>query len=215
MRFNFKGEKHMKKMKREDVYDEVLDIAKDIANKKQGSLFIIGPKENFKGKYELLFPQIVSEHSIAERGMHEILVRLAELDGAFFISDEGELFAIGARIKKSVSMPGFGTRHAAASGITTEVQESTAILISDKIGWIRVFQKGKIVLETDSSKTPPTIMHKVITFLTDKDTAIITAAGASTVIMGSFIPIVVVSGTYLAIKTATGIIKKNFGKDKD
>lgn len=204
----------MKKMKREEVYNEILDIAKDIANQKQGSMFIIGPKEKFKGKYEPLFPQILAQHSITERGMHEILVRLAELDGAFFISDEGELLAMGARIKKSISMPGFGTRHAAAAGLTNEVPEATAVLISDKIGWIRIFQKGKIVLETDSSKTPPTIMNKVIAFLTDKDTAIITAAGASAAIIG-VIPIVVVSGTYLAIKTATGIIRKNFGKDKD
>ena len=71
-----------------------------------------------------------------------------------------------------------------------------------------IFKNGKIVLEMDSSKTPPSVMHKVVTFLTDNDTALLATAGASAAIMG-VIPVVIVSGTYLAIKTASGIIKKS------
>jgi len=202
-----------KKLNRKETYNKILDIAKAVAITKKGSMFIIGPKRKFEGNYELLFPQILVKHYVHEKGMEELLVRLAELDGAFLISDEGELFAMGARIKKSISLPGFGTRHAAAAGITSQIPDATAVLVSEKIGWIRVFQNGKIVLETDGSKNPPTLTEKMIKFLTDKDTALVTAAGASAAIIG-VIPIVVVSGTYLAVKTASGIIRKNFTNEK-
>ncbi len=200
----------MKRIGKKETYNRIMDIAKDIAYKKEGSMFIMAPKEKLKSKYELLFPQVLSRHSISEHGMHEILVRLAELDGAFLVSDDGELFAMGARIKKSISLPGFGTRHAAAAGLTSEVPEAVAILVSEKTGWIRVFQEGRIALETNASKNPTSFTQKLVALLTDGDTALVVAAGVSAAIIGSWIPIIVVAGTYLAIKTATGIIKKNF-----
>ena len=123
--------------------------------------------------------------------------------------DEGRIIAFGARIKKSKALPGYGTKHAAATGITSHIKDSLAVLVSEESNWIKVFKNGKIVLEMDSSKTPPSLKHKVIAFLTDNDTALLATAGASAAIMG-VIPIVVVSGAYLAIKTASGIIKKNF-----
>lgn len=197
-----------KHTRKEKVYNFLLEIGKEIAKKKLGALFVIAQKENFRGIYEPLYPQVLSSHKIFERGSKELILKLAELDGAFLISDDGTLVAFGARIFKSKALPGYGTKHAAATGITEHIKNSSAILISEENQWIKIFKNGKIVLEMDSSKTPPSVMHKVVTFLTDNDTALLATAGASAAIMG-LIPVVIVSGTYLAIKTASGIIKKS------
>ncbi len=199
-----------KKLTKEEVYHAVLAMAKDIARKNLGALFIIAPKHQFRDTYEPLYPELIRGHFISEKGIGIIVEKLAELDGAFLVSEEGELVTFGARIKKAASVPGYGTRHAAAAGITQTLPKSTAILVSEEVAWIRVFQSGKIILEMDSSKTPPNLMQDIVNFVADHDTTILTTAGATGLILGSFLPVVVVSGTYLAIKTATGIIQKSF-----
>lgn len=194
----------------EHVYENVLELAKEVGKDKgHGALFVIADKGNFKRKYELLYPQLFDKKNISEKGMIEVLYKLATLDGAILFSRKGDILAYGARIKRSKTLPGYGTRHAAAAGITIDIPTSTAILVSSGAGWIRIFQKGKIVLELDATtKTTRTVTHKIITFITDHDTTLIAAAGASAAIIG-FGPVLVISGTYLVVKGATGIIKKN------
>lgn len=198
-----------KHSKKEITYNFLLETSKDIAKKKLGALFVVAPEDSFKNIYEPLYPQIISGHKIFEKGAKELILKLAELDGAFLVSDDGILIAFGARILQSKALPGYGTKHAAAVGITSHIKNSSAILVSEETGWVKIFKSGKIILEMDSSKTPPNVMHKVITFVTDNDTALLATAGVSAAIMG-FIPVVVVSGTYLAIKTASGMIKRTF-----
>ncbi len=193
--------------KKEDVYNFLLETGKEISKRKLGALFVVSQEKNFRGLYELLYPQVTGS-SIFDKGAKELILKLAELDGAFLIGEDGKLIAFGARILKSKALPGYGTKHAAATGITTHIKNSSAVLVSEENHWIKIFKNGKIVLEMDSSKTPPSVMHKVVTFLTDNDTALLATAGASAAIMG-FIPVVIVSGTYLAIKTASGIIKRS------
>lgn len=196
--------------KKEKVYNFILEIAKNLAEQKKGALFVVAPKEKFRNTHDCLYPQLISNHSILDKGAKELVQKLAELDGAFLISDAGELIAYGARIKRSIPLKGYGTKHAAATGITSEIKNSTAILVSEETNWIKIFKSGQIVVEMDSTKkSPATLTHKVLSFLTDNDTALITTAGASAAIVG-FLPVVVVSGTYLAVKTASGIIKKSF-----
>lgn len=196
------------KLKKKKVYYEVLEIAKELAKNKEGTLFVIAPKKKFKNTYRLLYPQIVSHHYINEKGMSPVLKKLANLDGAILIGDDGELVAYGAMLKRTKTVPGFGTKHAAAAGITTHIKNATAILVSEGLDWIKVFQKGKVVVEMDSGDRPPSLVKHVVSFLTDQDTALLTTAGASAAILG-FAPVMVISGTYLVIKTASGIIKKN------
>lgn len=195
-------------MKKNAVHDQILALGKNLSKQKKGALFVIAPKSTFKGKYELLYPQVSSKVKINSKGFDEVIYKLAELDGAFLVSNTGELIAFGARIKKSKTIQGKGTKHAAASGITSRIKKSTAILISEENGWIKVFKNGNIILETDGKDTTPNITKKVIDFITDNDTALITAAGASAAVVG-VVPIVIVGGTYLALKTASGIIRKN------
>tara|TARA_Y100000310_G_C20614508_1_gene779894 strand:+ start:282 stop:884 length:603 start_codon:yes stop_codon:yes gene_type:complete len=198
-------------MEKNKVYEEVLTISKRLARKKEGALFIISRERDLKRTYELLYPQLVKKRSLHEEGMHHVLEKLSTLDGATILTPRGKILAYGAKINKTRAVQGYGTRHAAASGITRKARDSTAILVSEESGWIRIFQNGKVVLETDAEENPRSVQEKVVSFLTDKDTALLTAAGASTAIIGSaaVAPVLVVGGTYLAIKTAAGVIKKN------
>lgn len=193
------------------VYETVMRVAKKIAREKEGALFVIAPKNSFKRNYEFLFPQVINKKNIRTKGMERVLEKLATLDGAVLISDRGELVAYGVKLKHSRAFPGYGTRHAAASGITIRIPESKAILVSEEVNWIKVFKDGAIILETDAEDNPKYIEHKVISFLSDRDTALLTAGGISAALLGApaIASIMVVGGTYLAIKTATGIIKKN------
>ncbi len=194
-------------VEKEGIYNKLIKIAQSLAERKKGGLFVIAPKYQVRGEFECLYPQLVGPYSIHAKGATAVLEKLCELDGACILSDDGEILAYGARIRKSIPVPGYGTKHAAASGITNLLKESTAILISEESGWIKIFKGGKVVVEMDSKKAPASLMQKVVSFLTDNDTALLTAAGTSAALVG-FLPVVVVSGTYLAIKTASGMIKK-------
>ena len=197
-------------MKKSKVYDTILQIGKNIAKEKKGALFVLGPKSGFRKTYEPLFPQILHNHSISEKGMKEVVEKLAILDGAILLTHQGTLIANNVRLKRSKTVPGFGTKHAAAAGITASVKNSTAVLISEEIHWIKIFQNGKIILELDpATQTPKRIHNKIISFITKKDTALLTAAGASAALLGLG-PTLVIGGTYLIVKTATGIIRKKF-----
>src|SRR3989344_797017 len=107
----------MKKVEKK-VHDAVLYIAKEMAKKREGALFVIGPKNKFKKLYEPLFPQSRIKHKVYYKGMDEVLTKLATLDGAVIISNKGSILAYGARLKRSRAVKGFGTKHAAAAGIT-------------------------------------------------------------------------------------------------
>ncbi len=194
---------------KEKVYGLILDLSKRVAKQRIGALLVVAPKNSLKNKYKALYPQILDKHHITEKGIATVLDKISHLDGAILFSDKGEVLAYGAMIKDIKTIPGFGTRHAAAAGITKSVKNSTAFLISEKDDWVKVFQKGRIVMEIDSSDKPRNLQNKIVSFLTDNDTALVTTAGVSAAILG-FAPVLIVSGTYLAVKTAGGLIRKSF-----
>ena len=201
-------------MKEERTCEILLEIAKRIAKQRKGALFVVTSRNKFKGVYEQLFPQVHIPYSIDKKGIGAIIEKLATLDGATLISSDGRVVAYGVRVNVTKAYKGFGTRHAAASGITNAIKNSTAILVSEEVNWIKVFKDGKIVLEMDPvAETSRSLNNKIISFLTDNDTALLTAAGASAALIG-FSPVVVIGGTYLAVKTATGIISKSLSKLK-
>jgi hypothetical protein len=104
-------------------------------------------------------------------------------------------------------MYGFGTRHAAAKGITEYSEKITAVLISEESGWIKVFQKGSVILETDAIPVSPSIMKKLASYLARHDTAILVSAGISAATLGlGAIGVIVVGGTYLVVKSAFSTI---------
>ncbi len=205
-----------KKVDKHDVYEILLPIAKEVAKQKEGALFVIGPKKKLKKNYEVMFPQLFTDHRLNEAGIDKVLLKLATLDGAVLISHRGEIIAYGAKLKRSKPVRGCGTRHAAASGITHHVEDSTAVLVSEESNLVKVFKEGNIILEMDSKELPRSLDQKVISFLSDGDTVLLTAGGISAALLGgaAFAPIMIAGGTYFALKTATGIIRKNWNDRK-
>jgi len=201
-------------MKKEEVYNKILGIVRSIASKKgEGALFIISDEKSFKNSYTRLYPKILKSVSISTKGIEPVIEKLASLDGAILITNKGKFFDYGAMIKFTRAVRGYGTKHAAAAGFTKRFEGSTAIVIPEKLDWIRVFKNGRIVLEMDSGKKPLSIKKKVISFLADNDTALLTTAGVSAALFG-IAPVLILSGTYLFVKTATGIIRKSLARMK-
>ncbi|HUL61527.1 MAG TPA: DNA integrity scanning protein DisA nucleotide-binding domain protein, partial [Methanocella sp.] len=182
--------------------DVILGVAKSISKSGQGGLIVIAERADVEGLYETHYPQFTSSSQITEKGMSVVLEKLATIDGAMIVSPRGELITYGARLLRSTTLPGFGTRHAAASGITEGVPAATAVLISEESSWIKIFQNGAIVLEMDASEVNPNVMEKVAAFLTRGDTALLAAAFLSIVVV-RVTPesIVFIGGAYLIVKS--------------
>jgi diadenylate cyclase len=186
----------------EHVMDVILGVAKSISKSGEGGLIVIAERAEIEGLYETHYPQFTSSSQITEKGMNVVLEKLATIDGAMIVSPCGELISYGARLLRSTTLPGFGTRHAAASGITEAIPAATAVLISEESSWIKIFQNGSIVLEMDASEVNPNAMEKVAGFLTRGDTALLAAAFLSIVVV-RVTPesIVFIGGAYLIVKS--------------
>ncbi|MCX9082535.1 MAG: diadenylate cyclase [Candidatus Methanoperedens sp.] len=199
--------------KKSEVMRNILNISKKLAKENQGALFIIADKKQIEGNYRLHYPQIQFAGNLLSKGMNAVVEKLATLDGAIIFTPDGEMVAYGSRILKSETLLGFGTKHAAARGITLYDDTITAVLVSEESGWIKVFQKGEIVLETDSVDIEPSTLDKVSRFLTNQDTALLASAGIAAAAFGAPI-VLIVGGTYMMVRTAGQMISAALKKDK-
>ncbi|MDO8726366.1 MAG: diadenylate cyclase [Candidatus Methanoperedens sp.] len=198
---------------RSEVMAMILSISKSLAKDKMGALFVIADKVRIEGNYRPHYPQLQFTGNILSKGMDSVVEKLATLDGAMIFTPDGELLAYGSRILKSETLLGYGTKHAAAKGITSFDKTSTAVLVSEESGWIKVFQKGDIVLETDSVDIEPSTLEKVSSFLTNKDMALLASAGIAAATIGAP-AVLVVGGAYLVVKTAGEVISSALKKEK-
>lgn len=209
----------MNKIDSKDIKSEVmrviLNISKSLAKENQGALFIIADRDKIEGNYHLHYPQIQFAGNLLSKGMDSVVEKLATLDGAVILTPDGELVAYGSRILKSETLLGFGTKHAAARGITLYDDSFTAVLVSEESSWIKVFQKGDAVLETDSIAIEPSTLDKVSRFLTNHDMALLAGAGI-TVAAGivSAPAVLIVGGAYMMVKTAGQVISSALKKEK-
>lgn len=199
-------------MPRKQVYEHILTIAHQLARRREGALFIVGKRVRVEPYAQLLYPGSIVDVNVTEKDAAAVVGKLATLDGATLINTKGELYAYGARLTHSRVLPGHGTKHAAARGITEKVPSATAILVSEETGLIKVFKQGRIILQMDAQDVPRPLFNKILAFLSEGDTALLTAAGASAAILGAAaVPTVLIAGgAYLAIKTATKAIKDQF-----
>lgn len=192
---------------RSEVMRIVLEVSKRLSRERQGALFVLAEKDKMKGNYQLHYPQLVFGGSLLSKGMDTVAEKLATLDGAMILTPDGEIVAYGSRILKSQALLGFGTKHAAAKGITEFDSNATAVLVSEETGWIKVFQQGNIVLETDSVDIEPSTLQKVSSFLMNHDTALLVGAGISVATLGvAPTAVLIVGGTYMVVKNAFTMI---------
>jgi len=199
--------------KKSEVMRNILNISKRLAKDNQGALFVIADRKQIEGNYRLHYPQIQFAGNLLSKGMDAVVEKLATLDGAIIFTPDGEMVAYGARILKSETLLGFGTKHAAARGITLYDETITAVLVSEETGWIKIFQKGEIVLETDAVDIEPSTLDKVSRFLTNQDTALLASAGIAAAAVGAG-PVLIVGGAYMMIKTAGQMISSALKKEK-
>jgi DNA integrity scanning protein DisA with diadenylate cyclase activity len=199
--------------KKSEVMRNILNISKRLAKDNQGALFIIADKQKIEGNYRHHYPQIQFGGNLLSKGMNAVVEKLATLDGAIIFTPEGEMIAYGSRILKSETLFGFGTKHAAARGITLFDDSITAVLVSEESGWIKVFQKGDIVLETDAVDIEPSTLDKVSRFLTNQDTALLASAGIAAAALGAPV-VLIVGGAYMMVRTAGQMISSALKKEK-
>lgn len=152
----------------------LLEVAKRLARLGRGALFVVGASEPLAGKYELHFPQLSTSDTLFSRGMERVLVALTDLDGAILVSPEGRLLGYGARLLPQHVVPGFGTRHAAACGLTLQDPSLLAVLVSQESRWIKVFQGGGIALEADEYDADGRVLEAAASFLVSGDAGPIT-----------------------------------------
>ena len=199
-----------------EVMRVILNISKSLAKEKQGALFLIIDQQKISGNYRAHYPQIQLSGNLLSIGMDAVVEKLATLDGAMIFSPDGIMIAYGSRILKSETVIGFGTKHAAARGITLYDPTSTAVLVSEESGWIKVFQKGEIVLETDSVDIEPSTLEKVSSFLTNRDMALLAGAGITVAAgMVAAPTLLVLGGAYMMVKTAGSVISSSLKKEKN
>lgn len=188
---------------RTEVVDRVLTLAKRMAKEGEGALFVIARADRVLGQVELHYPQLKHDGSVLDAGMDAVLLKLASLDGALVVSSEGQLLAYGARLRPQRTLPGFGTRHAAAKGYSEFDPEATVILASEETGWVKVFQKGSAVVEIDPADVEASTIKKLSRYLVSKDAAILTAAGISAATLGlGGVGLLVLGGSYIVVRTA-------------
>lgn len=200
---------------RSEVMRIVLNISKSLAKEKQGALFIIADRAKINGNYRAHYPQLQFTGNLMSKGMDAVVEKLATLDGAVIFTPDGVLVAYGSRILKSETLLGFGTKHAAAKGITSFDSTATAVLVSEESGWIKVFQKGEIVLETDAVDIESSTLEKVSSFLTNRDMALLAGAGITVAAGIVTAPtLLIVGGAYMMVKTAGSVISSALKKEK-
>jgi DNA integrity scanning protein DisA with diadenylate cyclase activity/mannitol/fructose-specific phosphotransferase system IIA component (Ntr-type) len=144
-----------------EVLERLLTLSGEIAvegreGKPTGTIFVIGDTNSvnryvrqliinpFRGYSE-------TERNILDPGLAETLKEFSAIDGAFVITGDGIVISAGSYLRPENSVEieplpsGFGSRHAAAAGITA-CTESLAITISESTGMVSMFKNGAIIM---------------------------------------------------------------------
>jgi predicted DsbA family dithiol-disulfide isomerase len=137
----------------------VVNLAVEIARegregRKIGTLFVVGDSEAVlkHSRPMILDPLYGHSHEskrIDDPNLRETLKELAQLDGAFVVSDEGVVLS-AARYIDAVSnhleLPlGLGSRHVAAASVSSRT-DAVAVAVSES-STVRMFDDGELVAE--------------------------------------------------------------------
>jgi len=143
------------------VLGAVVDVAMELARegregKSIGSIFVVGdtPRVMEASRPMILNPfQGYPEEAcmITDPSLAETVKEIAQIDGAFVIRQNGAIVSAGRYLDtpaKGVRLPrGLGSRHVAAASISRATR-AIAITVSASTRTVRIFRKGKIVLES-------------------------------------------------------------------
>ncbi|RJP17062.1 MAG: hypothetical protein C4520_17830 [Candidatus Abyssobacteria bacterium SURF_5] len=139
--------------------EEVILLAIELARegregRKIGTMFIIGDSGQVLKRSRALILDPLALHPnekkhVTDPDVRETLKELAQLDGAFIISDDGIALSACRYVSataEGVELPmGLGSRHVAAASITKETH-AVAVVVSET-SIVRVFDNGEIISE--------------------------------------------------------------------
>ncbi len=142
-----------------EVLERVLGLAGEIAvegreGKPTGTIFVVGDTNTVNAYIRQLIINPFRGYSEAERnilnpGLDETIKEFASIDGAFVITGDGIVLSAGSYLRPQAEVEtlpsGFGSRHAAAAGITA-CTNSLAITISESTGMVSMFKNGSIMM---------------------------------------------------------------------
>ena len=142
-----------------EVLEQVVTLAVEIARegregRKIGTLFVVGDTEEVLGSSRPLILDPLAGHpdekkSIFDPDLRETLKELAQLDGAFVVSEDGVVVS-AARYVDTVSddldVPlGLGSRHWAAASVSKRTG-AVSVAVSES-SMVRMFDDGDLISE--------------------------------------------------------------------
>jgi diadenylate cyclase len=139
--------------------EQILLLAIEISRegregRKVGAMFVIGDEAATLQCSKNLILDPLGYHPDADKhlgdpNVHETIKELAQLDGAFIVSDAGVVLSACRYMNASsegIDLPlGLGSRHMAAASITQQTA-AVAVVVSEST-IVRIFSAGKIVCE--------------------------------------------------------------------
>jgi diadenylate cyclase len=142
-----------------DTLKEVIILAVEIARegregRRIGTMFVVADSDQVMKHSRSLILDPLHGHpdekkKISDTDMRETVKELAQLDGAFVVSDEGVVVSACRYLdafSEGIDMPlGLGSRHMAAASITKQTN-SVAVVVSES-SVVRIIDDGQIVSE--------------------------------------------------------------------
>ncbi len=145
------------------VFDAVIDLAVHLGvegweGHALGTMFVVGDSAHvLEGSRQLALNPFQgyseAERNIADPDVQSALRSFATLDGAFVVREDGVVLAAGRYLEfqepegMDVKVPlGLGSRHVAAATVSAAT-DAIAVAVSQSTGKVRVFRKGRVVLE--------------------------------------------------------------------
>ncbi len=150
---------------KQEVFETVLDIALEIGREGRegrliGTAFLIGDSQKVmeKSKQMILNPfegHIIGERVITNSEIRETIKELAQLDGAFIVTEDGVIEAAGRYLTvdtSKIGVPrGLGARHAAVTAMTAATN-TIGITVSQSGGIVRVVKGGEIFMTIEPQR---------------------------------------------------------------
>ena len=141
------------------VLRSVIELAIEIARegregRKIGTMFVVGDDQAVLSRSKELILDPLYGHALVKKyitdpSMQETIKELAQLDGAFIVSDKGFVLSAARYIEtnsKGIDLPlGLGSRHLAAASISRQTK-AVAVVVSES-SIVRIVDDGKIIAE--------------------------------------------------------------------
>ena len=193
-------------MKKTEIRN-VIDLAITAGKSGRGALFVVSDRP-IRKYYSRLYGEFIKPFRISPR-MYPVIEALESLDGAIIVSNNMVVDA-GAKLKKTRTFPGHGTKHSAALGISS-VEGVVSVLASEEDRMVRVFKNGKLIIEINpETGRQPSLLDKIAALVSKKDFQIIGTGGIASVALGlnPFVATLVFAGSYILTRYGAANIEE-------